>query len=165
MIANNDLFVASRDGYLYAFGNPLPKPSSAITLYSPANVKLGQNVALSGKLSDQDGVGFANANVTLQERLVSAIDWNNLTTVPTDGNGNFNYAWTPQVPGYYDVAANFTGDGLAPSVETSIINVASPQPAIDVTPLIPYLIGIIVLEVVLIALLVATTYAKRRQKE
>lgn len=154
VIANNNLFVASRDGYLYAFGNPAPKPASTITLSNPSNVNQGQAVSLSGKLTDQTGVGMGKANVTLQQRLVPRIDWTNITSVTTDSNGNFNYAWTPPIAGYYDLQAVYNGDSLAQSSSTSIVNVTGTPPTIDITPLLPYLVAIILLEILLVGLLV-----------
>ena len=156
VIANNDLFIASKDNYLYAFGIPPPKPTSALVLStSPKTANQGTSFTITGKLADQNGVGFADANVTLQEQLVPQTIWTNLTSVITDSNGNFKYAWTPSVPGYYNVQATYAGDSLAPALSTYVVDVSAPE------PLTPYLIAIIVLEIIIIALAVILILSKR----
>ena len=163
VIANNNLFVASRDGYLYAFGAPLPKPASILNLTNAPSVKAGQSVSLSGRIVDQNGVGLAGANVTLQQRLVPRTEWTNITSVTTDSSGNFNYAWVPQIPAYYDLQAIYAGDGLAPSSQVSSIDVVSgSSPPVDLSPMMPYLIAIILLELALIGLLVFLITSRRR---
>lgn len=165
VIANNNLFVASRDGYLYAFGAAIPKPASALTLAKPSSISLGQSVSISGRLTNQNGVGQAGVNVTLQQRLVPRIDWTNITSVTTDSNGNYIYAWTPEIPAYYDLQAVYAGDGLAPSSQISIVNVTgSPQAttaAVDISPLMPYLTALILLEIVVVGLLAFLISSRR----
>jgi len=162
IIANDKLFVASRDGVLYAFGTPLPKPTSALTLTNPSSVNLGQSVSINGRLVDDANVGLVGANVTLQQRLVPRIDWTNITSVTTDSNGNFNYAWTPNIPAYYDLQAIYAGDGLAPSSHVSLVNVAGPSPTVDLSPLMPYLLAIILLNVVLVGLMIFLISSRKR---
>ncbi len=166
VIADNKLFISSRDNYLYAFGTPPPKPSSAIDIQNSQTVNSGQSVTLTGMLTNGVGTGISNANVTLQQRLVPRIDWTNITTVTTDSNGYYKYAWTPPIEGYYDLQAVYSGDALAPSTSSlGLLKVSGPAQKIDVTPLTLYLIAIIVLEIILIAAIALLVLFLRRRRE
>jgi hypothetical protein len=154
VIANNKLFIATKDaassgGYIYAFGNPPPKPSSSITLSNPQKVSPGESATLSGKLTDGAGNGVAGASITLQERIIPRLDWTNITTVTTDSGGNYRTTWTPPIESNFDLMATYFGDNLAPSSSTSLIQVSAAQ-ALNINALATYLIAVIILEVIIV---------------
>lgn len=81
--------------------------SSSLSLTLSSTYTLGSGaVTISGAISPAQ----AYKNVTIYIRFY-AFSWDGLTTVSTDADGEYSYAWRPPSGGIYQVRASWSGDG------------------------------------------------------
>jgi len=95
------------------------KSSSSISItVSPSNVALGETTTVSGAITPARQGG----NVTIQYRIGGG-SWDNLTSVLTDGSGQYSYDWTTTAIGTFELRASWPGDEECLSAESSVITV------------------------------------------
>jgi len=94
------------------------KLSSTISIsVAPTTITIGKNTTVSGSISPTR----VGASVTIWHRLGGTETWSILTTIPTDSNSQYSYAWTPSEVGTYEVKANWTGDANTLPAESPTI--------------------------------------------
>jgi outer membrane protein assembly factor BamB len=169
VIANGNLFIASRDQYLYAFGPTPPKPASTITISAPQNTASGQGVLVQGRLIDSTGAPIVLASVTFQQRLVPRIEYTNVSTLTTDANGDFTAYWTPPIDGYYDLDVVYNGGNFGASSATVTINIGGTETVVDalnrVEETLLVALGIIAILAVIAVVLSGAALASTRAKK
>lgn len=97
---------------------------------SPLNVTLGESTIVNGSVETQNPV--EGKNITIQYRLVGEENWNNITTVTVDANGEYSYDWMPEAVGNYEVRVTWPGDQSTRSSESEVkaVNVKeAPSPS------------------------------------
>jgi len=80
-------------------------PSEISLTISSTNVVQGSTIALSGQLSPH----LNNQTVTVYIKI-NNLPWTVLSTVTTDSNGRFAYAWNAEVAGMCYIRASWSGD-------------------------------------------------------
>jgi hypothetical protein len=87
----------------------------------PEKAVLGQHVNITGRIVAE--TSMIGVNVTIQYRLKDSIgqEWENLTKVQTDTNGQYNYTWITNLPGVFQLRSLCEIDGKL--VESTIITV------------------------------------------
>ena len=121
--------------------------SSIISIaLSSTNVTLGSNITISGAI---DPVR-AGVNVTILYRLSGETDWTFLANATTDSNGNYNYTWTPETAGTYELKARWEGDDITFGNETD-----PPYPTLTVKAAAGIPLEIVVGAVVAIIIIIA----------
>jgi hypothetical protein len=154
----------SYDGYAYAFG----KGKSQTTVTAPSTeVQVGQKFTITGTVLDmspaQPGTAAISdesmsawmeylhmqepkpTNATGVPVTLTAIDPNsnliNIGTAVSDTNGVYGFTWAPEVPGLYQMIANFEGSNsygtsTASTYFTAIgqAPTASPYPIVNLPP-------------------------------
>jgi len=87
------------------------KVASSITVaLSSPSIVVGNQLVISGKVTDQEGQSVPNAKVTIEEAQDPLPTYTTLGTVMTNENGEYAFTWTPQTAGNYTVAASWRGD-------------------------------------------------------
>jgi hypothetical protein len=185
-----DGYLVALNGYdaqVYCFG----KGPSATTVSAPQTVPtLGSGVMITGTVTDQTpspeakgtpAMSDADQNAWMQylyqqqplpvdakgvEVSLDTLDPNgnfiHIGTVTSDINGNYGYAFTPEVPGTYQIIATFAGSkSYGPSTATTYLAVSEAPPAtappeypqpIDNTMTIVYATIAIIIAMVLIGI-------------
>ena len=125
-IADGKLYISSNDKHLYCFGPAPPREESSISLSSPSKITIGESVLISGRLTDESGVGIGGEDVALKYRVFPMTEWTDLITVTTADDGSYTYTWTPPYEGYYyEISGAYTGDAYEPSSAESTVKVAA----------------------------------------
>lgn len=89
-------------------GNPLPVK---ITLTAtPANPAPGQTFKLSGRVTDKDGVPFANLPLYIDCQEPNEL-WQFRAHITTDANGYYSWSYAEQQQGQYYYEVMFWGNG------------------------------------------------------
>jgi len=93
--------------FVYQFKNYKPDTIRINNLVTSADV--GQNVSISGNLTDTAGrpLPISGLQVAIETSIDSGSTWDQILTVPVSSNGLFNYTWTPSSPGTYLVRAHY----------------------------------------------------------
>lgn len=135
----NDVFTGETSGWsntqTITIGDnqtPTPEPSlpptqqTQLTLdCSSSGDSTGFKVDITGRLT-YDSIGIPNAQVLLSYSLDGGYNWISLTTVNTDGNGDFYAVWMPEVSGNNRLKADWGGDAYRPAVSTTITFAVTP---------------------------------------
>jgi hypothetical protein len=79
----------------------------------------GFQVDISGRLVS-GGVGIANTPILVSYTPDGGQSWISLTTVNTDGNGNFAALWMPEVSGNNRLRVVWTGDAYRTGTSTTV---------------------------------------------
>jgi len=120
---------------------------------SPLNVTLGEGTIVNGSVETQNPV--EGKNITIQYRLVGEENWNNITTVTVDANGEYSYDWMPEAAGNYEVRVTWPGDQSTRSSESEVkaVNVKETPPPSEtgIDPILLYVAIATVIAVILIA--------------
>ena len=97
-----------------------PLDPSTLSLQVSSGIMFENNqVILTGQILPE----MSNENVTLKAKINSDI-WTDIATVPTQGNGRFEYRWVPPTGGSISVQAGWVGNSQlngARSGEASVI--------------------------------------------
>jgi len=120
--------------------------SSTLTINAdPPTVNVGSNVTISGTLAPVK----ANTNITIYYRR-SGTDssWSVLATTQTDSNSFYNYTWTTIETGEFELHANWRGDDLTRSANSTTATLTAVQPFTILTYL-PYIAGAVIIILVL----------------
>ena len=91
------------------FGTHVILQTSTISInLSLTSVTSGSDVTISGAI---DPVR-AGVNVTIWYRPSGETDWTFVANATTDSDGNYNYTWTPEEAGTYELKASWEGDDI-----------------------------------------------------
>ncbi len=134
---NVTLTVTDNDGLNNGTTMPvnIGKSNSMISVLASPTQTVGEsaiNVSLTPTRS--------GAPVTIWYRLGGEETWVNLTTVVTNENGEYSYAWMPSEPGTYELKSSWLGDENTLGAESSIITItrlAPPIASFTYSPTIP----------------------------
>jgi len=99
--------------------------SSTISIaFSSASITVGSNITISGSITAENLTGRPNVTVTIHYRLSGGVDWDTLATRKTDPNSNYNYLWTPDAAGTYEVMASWDGDDATFGNQSNVLTLA-----------------------------------------
>jgi parallel beta-helix repeat protein len=127
-----NLTVTDDDGFTHSTTKSITieKISSTITInVGPATVTVGSNVTINGTITPIK----VGVDVTISYKPPSGT-WTTLTTVKTDSNSYYTYAWKTTEEGIYEIKASWQGDEntLPAESETKIVMVDSTPPTIGI---------------------------------
>ena len=80
-------------------------PSSITCTLSTTSTIIDSSISISGKISPT----ISKATITIYYKLKGMPTYNILATVQTDGQGNYQYTWTPQSAGTYEITTAWMG--------------------------------------------------------
>jgi outer membrane protein assembly factor BamB len=111
-IANGTVFIGCGDdltgvGGLYAFGEKYSLPTSLSLQFDSQTALLGFKVNLTGTLKGNN-IPIAGASIVLSYKVTEGQQWNDITSVPTNANGDYSAIWQPSATGTYLVKATWT---------------------------------------------------------
>jgi hypothetical protein len=97
-----------------------PRDPSTISIdASPLTVMVGEAITVSGSITPvRTGV-----TVTIWYRTSGVVAWSDLTSVVTDGSGQYSYDWTTTAGGTFELRATWPGDDLYLPATSSVITV------------------------------------------
>jgi len=130
-------------------------PSTLTVSVTPSTIVLGQGaVSINGSLTPAQSV-----TVSLWHNTTTG-SWVFIKNVTTDGNGNFQTNWTPTSAATYSIKATWAGNEkyLADESETALT--VTPPPVTDLSGVIPYVAG----GIMVLVILAAGIYLIRRKK-
>jgi desulfoferrodoxin (superoxide reductase-like protein) len=120
---------------------------------TPSTINVGDNATLSGQILGSAALNVTS--VTLQYRQQGAVDWNNVTTVSTNGSGFFSYNWTSTDAGVFEFQTAITFEGIT--------TYSSPPQTLTVKAIpFPWTYVIIAIIVVIIVVVAVLVYLRRR---
>ena len=134
----------------------LQKRISSLTITSSsANLTIGEDATITGTLTPtQQG-----KTITLQHRLVGQ-SWGTYGTATTDAQGAYEFTWTPDAAGTYEIQTTWQGDTSTEPSQSDIRTITVKEAAGFSIP-IQYVIGAIAAVIILIA--VAVYFIKVRK--
>jgi PKD repeat protein len=127
----------------------LQKQLSSLTIASSSTtVTVGDDATITGTLTPtQQG-----KEITLQYRLVGQ-SWGTYDTATTDAQGDYEFVWTPDAAGTYELQTTWQGDASTESSQSSIQTVIVDEAGGFSIP-IEYVVGGIAAVIILIAVAV-----------
>jgi outer membrane protein assembly factor BamB len=183
------VFLNYNDMRIYCVG---PGPSATEVAASPSVITQGDSVLITGSVTDQSpntdlkgtaAISDADQGPWMDYMIMKNIEMPNvkgvdvsldtvdpngnyvhIATVTSDSSGNYGYAFTPDVPGTYQIIATFAGSGAyGPSSSTTYLDVGEAPPAtappeypqpIDPTMTIVYAAVAIIIAIIIAVILV-----------
>jgi len=133
----------------------LQKRISSLAITSPAaNMTVGEDATITGTLTPtQQG-----KTITLQYRLVGQ-SWSTYDTATTDAQGEYEFTWTPDATGTYEIQTTWQGDASTESSQSNIQTITVEAGGFSIP--IQYIVGGVVAVVILVA--VAVYFIKIRK--
>lgn len=130
--------------------------SSLTIAVDPETIALGGNSTITGTLTPAQAL----ADVTFYYKNATE-SWVPLATVQTNAEGHFNYTWTPDTAGNFELYVNWTGDDIYAPAESEIVTLKVEEPFTPLTYL-PYIAAAII-TIIAVAVL-AYLLMKRKKK-
>jgi len=151
-------FVKMKNGYCQL--NGLMEPSNLTINLSSELIEKGSNVSISGTLTPTK----IGAEITIYYKLEESATWNTLDSVTTDELSQYEYIWSINQTGIYQVKAKWLGDETTLPAESEIRTLVVKAPEEPSQPAFPYLLVAagIAGAVIVIALIL---YALKRRKQ
>lgn len=87
-----------------------PKPANISISTSAESTELGYILDLNGDLTTLESEPLTGKQVILSYMIPGTAAWNPLSSVTTDGNGDFSASWIPTATGNFMVKAEWQGD-------------------------------------------------------
>lgn len=99
-------------------------PSSITCTLSTTSAIVKSSITISGKISP----AISKATITIYYKVEGMATYNILATTQTDDQGNYEYTWTPQSSGTYEITTAWTGSNNYDGAQSGVhlLNVLSP---------------------------------------
>ena len=99
-------------------------PSSITCTLSTTSAIVKSSITISGKISP----AIPKATITIYYKAEGMATYNILATTQTDDQGNYEYTWTPQSSGTYEMTTAWTGSNNYDGAQSGVhlLNVLSP---------------------------------------
>jgi hypothetical protein len=85
-------------------------PSSQITLLASPSSDGGLEVNASGVLADSRNTPISGRTIFLSYRIADLKEWNQLTSIQTDAEGEYHAFWFPSATGNFSLKTEWQGD-------------------------------------------------------
>ena len=122
----------TKNGYCQL--NGVLEPSN-ITLYlSSSVIETFCNVSISGALTPPK----PDVKITLYYKLKEDATWNTLASVITDELSQYQYTWTVNKTGIYQIKAKWQGDAITLAAESEVKTLVVKAPTEEPQPSFPY---------------------------
>jgi dolichyl-diphosphooligosaccharide--protein glycosyltransferase len=100
---------SSSNNFVFVYQFKVFKPDKMLMGNVAKSVAFGQNVSMSGNLTDAVGhpLPISGLQVDIETSTDSGQTWDPIAPVHVSSNGSFNYTWTPNGAGTYLVRAHY----------------------------------------------------------
>ena len=133
------------------------KRISSLTIASSSTaLTLGDDAIITGTLTPT----LQDKTITLQYRLVGQT-WSTLNTMTTDTHGKYEFMWTPDTAGTYEIQAIWQGDASTEACQSDAQTITVKEAEVPSIP-IQYVIGALAAIIIMIAIVAYLLRVRKR---